>query len=63
MAEKIKKYYYDKESDSLLINIKEGEEESFEEIIPGINVELNEAGEIIGIEILRASRFMKKVIE
>ena len=61
MAEKIKKYYYDKESDSLLINIKEGEEESFEEIIPGINVELNEAGEIIGIEILRASRFMKNV--
>ena len=62
MAENIK-YHYDKESDSLLIPIKEGEEESFEEIIPGVKLELNEAGEIIGIEILKASRFMKKVVE
>jgi hypothetical protein len=29
----------------------------FEEIAPGINVELNENGEIIGVEILKASRF------
>lgn len=43
------KYNYDKESDSLLIHVKEGEEESFEEIIPGINIELNKKGEIIGL--------------
>jgi len=54
-----KKYNYDKESDSLFIFIKEGEEESFEEVAPGINVELNEKGEIIGVEILKASRFNK----
>ena len=54
-----KKYSYDKESDSLFIYLEEGEEESFEEIAPGINIELNKDGEIIGVEILRASRFMK----
>lgn len=54
------KYHYDKKSDSLFICLKEGEEESFEEIIPGINVEFSKDNEIIGVEILRASRFMKK---
>lgn len=53
------KYSYDKDSDSLFIYLKEGEEESFEEIAPGINIELNENGEIIGIEILKASRFLR----
>ena len=51
------KYNYDKKSDSLFIYLKEGEEESFEEIIPGINIELDKDNEIIGIEILKASRF------
>ncbi len=51
------RYQYDKKSDSLYICIREGEEERFEEIVPGINVELDENGEIIGVEILRASRF------
>jgi uncharacterized protein YuzE len=54
------KYHYDKESDSLFICLKEGEEEGFEEIIPGINIELDKNSKIIGVEILRASRFMKK---
>jgi uncharacterized protein YuzE len=54
------KYHYDKESDSLFICLKEGEEEGFEEIIPGINIELDKNNKIIGVEILRASRFMKK---
>ena len=63
MVGKMKKYYYDKESDSLLINVSEGEEENFEEIIPGINIELNKEGEIIGVEILKASRFMKQLVK
>jgi uncharacterized protein YuzE len=54
MAE-IKRYNYDKESDSLLINIKEGEEDSFEEVVPGVNLELNKNKEIIG-----ASKFLPK---
>lgn len=59
-----KKHYYDKKSDSLYICIKEGEEESFEEIVPGINIELDKNDEVIGVEVLKASRFkesLKKV--
>lgn len=53
------KYHYDKKSDALFICLKDGEEESFEEIAPGINIELDKNNDIIGVEILRASRFMK----
>lgn len=55
------RYYYDKKSDSLSITIKEGEEESFEEIVPGINIELNANNEVIGVEVLKASRFSKQL--
>lgn len=55
-----RKYYYDRKSDSLLIVLKEGEEESFEEVAPGINLELGKKKEIIGVEILQASRFFKE---
>lgn len=56
-----KKYSYDKESDSLFIYLREGEEESFEEIAPGVNIELDRDGNIIGVEILRASRFTRSL--
>ena len=56
-----KKYNYDKESDSLFIYLEEGEEDSFEEIVPGINIELDKNGKIIGIEIIKASRFSEKL--
>jgi uncharacterized protein YuzE len=56
-----KKYKYDKESDSLFIYLEEGEEESFEEVAPGINIELNKDNEIIGVEILKASRFTERL--
>lgn len=52
---------YDKKSDSLFIYLEEGEEDSFEEIMPGINVELDKNGRIIGVEILKASRFHEKL--
>lgn len=51
------RYHYDEKSDSLFICIQKGEEESFEEVAPGINVELDEHKNIIGIEILKVSRF------
>ena len=57
------KYKYDKESDSLFIYLKEGEEESFEEVVPGINVELGKNNEILGVEVLKASRFNKSLIK
>ena len=54
------KYNYDQKSDSLYIWIKEGEEEGFEEIVPGINVELDKDNNIMGIEILHVSRLLNK---
>ncbi len=61
--ERENKYNDDKDSDSLFIYLEEREEDRFEEIAPGINIELDENGEIIGVEILKASRFMTKVTE
>lgn len=51
------KYHYDEKSDSLFIHLRNGQEESFEEVVPGINIEFDENNDIIGIEILKASRF------
>ena len=48
---------YDKKSDSLYIFAKGGEEEQVVELVPGVNIELDRAGHVIGIEILKASRF------
>lgn len=52
---------YDSESDVLYIVTKKGAEESVVEISPGINVELNERSEVIGIEILHASKLFKPI--
>ncbi len=52
------KYHYDKKADALYIWLKEGKEDSFEEIVPGINVELDQSGNVIGIEILHVSRLL-----
>ena len=54
---------YDSKSDILYIVAKKGQEDEFVEIAPGVNVELDEKGEVIGIEILRASKFFKPVVK
>jgi len=56
------KVFYDRESDVLYIS-KEEREEEFMELFPGINIELNEKGEFIGIEILNASEMLRDVVE
>lgn len=53
--------FYDQEKDILYI-AKDGKEEEFIEIYPGINIELNEKREFIGLEILEASKILKDVI-
>lgn len=58
MAER---YHYDEQSDSLYIYVKEGMEDRFEEIVPGINIEFDDQDKIIGVEILKASRFNEKL--
>ena len=52
---------YDSKSDVLYIVAKKGKEEEFVEVASGINVELDEKGEVIGIEILNASSFFKPI--
>jgi len=52
---------YDSQSDVLFFAIREGIEEEFIEIAPGVHVEIDERGEVIGIEILNASQILKPV--
>jgi uncharacterized protein YuzE len=52
---------YDGKSDVLYIVAKKGAEEEFIEIAPGINVELNDKGQVIGIEILNASKCLRHI--
>ena len=52
---------YDSKSDIIYIAAKKGKEEEFIEIAPGINVELDEHGQVIGIEILNASKVLKSI--
>lgn len=53
-----KKIYYDKKTDVLWFNLKKGAEEEYREISPGVGAELDKNGEILGIEILNASKVL-----
>lgn len=57
------KLYYDQDTDILYIVTKQGEEEEFIEVAEGVNVELNKNKEVIGVEILNASLFIKPVMK
>ena len=52
------KIYYDKKTDVLWLNLKSGAEEEYKEVAPGINLELDKKGELLGIEILNASKVL-----
>ena len=54
----LKMHYFETE-DILHINIQEGPEERSVEVSPNITVELNSKGQIIGIEILQASSYIR----
>jgi uncharacterized protein YuzE len=56
------KVFFDKDSDILYIVTKKGPEEEFVEVAEGINVELDEKKNVVGIEILNASRFLSPLI-
>ena len=55
------KVHYDSEVDILYL-AREGEEEEVVEVYPGLNLEMDANGELIGIEIMQASRMLKEVI-
>lgn len=54
---------YDPKSDMLYMGVKKGNEEEFVEISPGINVELDENGQVIGVEVFNASKILKPVMQ
>lgn len=54
---------YDALTDVLYLVMHEGVEAEFEEIIPGVNVEMDEQGQVIGVEILGASRVLRNVLD
>lgn len=54
---------YDAEEDVLYLGIKGGLEEELVEVSPGVGVELNKKGEVVGIEVLNASRTLKPFIK
>jgi len=56
------KIYYDKKTDVLWLLVKGGVEEEHREITPGVSVELGKNGELLGIEILNASRVLGEKI-
>lgn len=58
----IGKIKYFEESDVIYYLISEDEEEEAIELAPGVTVELHQEKEIIGIEILDASRFMNTFV-
>ena len=54
--------HYDPQSDVLYFLVQDGEEERFVEVAEGVNVELDEEGQLLGVEILNASRFLRSAI-
>lgn len=56
------KISYD-EAEDILYLAKEGEEEEVMEVSPGVNMELDASGKLIGVEIFRASRRFKDVLK
>jgi uncharacterized protein YuzE len=58
MRQTKKKIYYDKKTDSLWINVQSGVENEHKEVSPGISIELGNNGELLGVEILNASKVL-----
>ncbi len=61
--EAAKRIRYSPDSDVLYFLLAEGEEEYFEEPIPGVHVEYDESGRVIGVEVLNASRVLKHFLQ
>jgi uncharacterized protein YuzE len=56
------KVFYDEKEDILYL-AKEGQEEEVVELSPGINMELDINGNLIGVEVFKASSLFKDVIK
>jgi uncharacterized protein YuzE len=56
------KVFYDEEDDILYLG-KEGQEEEVIELSTGVNMELDESGKLIGVEVFKASSLFKDIIK
>lgn len=57
-----KQFFYDRKADILYLLVKKGKEEEVVEVSPGVNVELDGQGKLLGVEILNASAAMKPIV-
>jgi len=53
--------HYDEEEDILYLG-REGQENEAVELSPGVNIELDDKGKLIGIELFKASQLFRNVI-
>ena len=58
-----KMVHYDKQSDVLYFGVQSGTEEEFIEIAPGVSAELDSKKNVIGIEVLNASKILSPVLK
>jgi len=56
------KVFYDDDEDILFL-AKEGEEAEVVEISPGVNMELDSEGNLIGVEVFNASMMFKDILK
>ncbi|MBI4843762.1 MAG: DUF2283 domain-containing protein [Nitrospirae bacterium] len=56
------KVFYDEKEDILYL-AKEGEEAEVIEISPGVNMEIDSKGNLIGVELFKASHMFKNVLK
>ena len=54
---------YDPTSDVLYIATRKGMEEEFAEVAPGVNIELDRKGNVLGVEILIASHTLRGFVK
>jgi len=62
LIEPMNQLHYFEAEDVLHLLISEGEEYNTLEISPNVTAEMNANGELIGIEILNASQFLRNVV-
>lgn len=56
------KVFYDEEEDILYL-AKEGQEAEVVEISPSVNMEIDGKGNLIGVEVFKASRMFKDILK
>ncbi|MFZ6017908.1 MAG: DUF2283 domain-containing protein [Nitrospirota bacterium] len=56
------KVFYDEEEEDILYLAKEGEEAEVVELSPGVNMELDNNGNLIGVEVFKASYIFRDVL-